>query len=95
LTLEPSLKIISKLREWFPEARLVGWKYEVDGTREEACAKAQQQIEKYQLDASIANGPATKGNFDVIFPDKLTHTRSSKKELVRFLREWLSENLFH
>ena len=91
LTLEPSLKVISKLRGWFPHARLVGWKYEVSGTHEEACIKAQQQIQKYQLDASIANGPATRGDFNVICSDASHHLLSSKKELARFLVTWLQD----
>lgn len=85
LTLEPSLKVIAKLRAWFPRSLLVGWKYEVSGTREEADCKAQQQIEKYQLDASVANGPATGGCFDVMLPDESRHPLTSKKELAVFL----------
>jgi phosphopantothenoylcysteine synthetase/decarboxylase len=30
----PTPKVISELRTWFPQARLVGWKFEVEGTRE-------------------------------------------------------------
>ncbi|MCX6957422.1 MAG: phosphopantothenoylcysteine synthase [Verrucomicrobiae bacterium] len=93
LTLEPSLKVIAQLRACFPHALLVGWKYEVSGTREEADQKAQQQIEKYQLDASIANGPATTGHFDVMLPDESQHALSSKKDLVRFLARWLQDTL--
>ena len=34
--LTPTPKIIADLREWFPRARLVGWKYEVEGGRADA-----------------------------------------------------------
>ena len=34
LTLEPATKVISKIRDWFPASRIVGWKYELEGTRE-------------------------------------------------------------
>jgi phosphopantothenoylcysteine decarboxylase/phosphopantothenate--cysteine ligase len=95
ITLEPSLKVIAKLRAWFPQMLLVGWKYEVSGTREEACDKARQQIEKYQLDASIANGPAVGKGFEVMFRgDEARHAQSSKKELVHFLMTWLSKRKF-
>lgn len=93
LTLEPSLKVISKLRSWFPKALLVGWKYEVSGTREEADDKAQQQIEKYQLDAAVANGPATQNKFDVLFCDKSRHTQPSRKLLTHFLVKWIQDTL--
>lgn len=56
--LEPAPKIIAHLRSWFPQARLVGWKYEVEGDRAEAIAKAGRQISEFQTDACVINGPA-------------------------------------
>ena len=90
MTLQPTMKVISKLRAWFPDACLVGWKYEVDGTASEADAKAEQQIEKYQLDASIANGSALGNGFDFIAATGEARKLASKLELVRFLAEWVS-----
>lgn len=90
LTLEPSLKVIAQLRTWFPSARLVGWKYEVSGTREEACAKAQQQIEKYQLDASIANGPPVGDGFEFLSVVGMRQSLDSKVFLANFLTKWIS-----
>jgi phosphopantothenoylcysteine decarboxylase/phosphopantothenate--cysteine ligase len=54
----PTPKVISNLRKWFPNARLVGWKYEVDGERQDTIAKARQQIADCRTDACVANGPA-------------------------------------
>src|ERR1051326_313117 len=42
--LVPTPKIISQLRHWFPRARLVGWKYEIDGDRAGVIAKAREQL---------------------------------------------------
>src|SRR5438105_818191 len=42
--LVPAAKIISDLRTWFPRARLVGWKYEVEGGRQDAITEAENQI---------------------------------------------------
>ena len=56
--LTPVPKILSRLRGWFPEARLVGWKYEVDGRRPDVIRLAQIQIEENQTNACVANGPA-------------------------------------
>jgi phosphopantothenate---cysteine ligase (CTP) len=56
--LTPTPKIISGLREWFPRAALVGWKYEVDGSRDEVVEKARRQIAGCRTNACIANGPA-------------------------------------
>jgi phosphopantothenoylcysteine synthetase/decarboxylase len=98
LTLQPSLKIVAQLRDYFPSSLLVGWKYEVVGTREEAVRKAGAQIEQCRLDASVANGPATQGQFDLIVRESLsvTHpffTTDSKEQLVRFLARWLRDTL--
>jgi phosphopantothenoylcysteine synthetase/decarboxylase len=51
-------KVISRLRELFPKALRVGWKYEVDGSLAEAWAKARQQIAAHDLHACVVNGPA-------------------------------------
>jgi phosphopantothenoylcysteine synthetase/decarboxylase len=95
MTLQPTKKIIADLRAWFPEARLVGWKYEVDGTAEEACSKALHQIEKYYLDASIANGPAVKSGFEFMSAESSNclershESFSSKVSLASFLVKWI------
>src|SRR5438552_8169714 len=53
--LVPTPKIISELREWFPQARLVGWKYEVDGDRPGVIRLAEKQIAECRTDACVAN----------------------------------------
>jgi phosphopantothenate---cysteine ligase (CTP) len=39
LHLEPSVKVLPELRKLFPKALIVGWKYELEGTREDVVAK--------------------------------------------------------
>ena len=56
--LAPTPKIIAELRQWFPKARLVGWKYEVEGGRAGVMRLAEQQIAECRTDACVANGPA-------------------------------------
>src|SRR5262245_14639225 len=56
--LVPTPKIILGLRECFPKARLVGWKYEVDGDRASVLRLAEKQIAESLTDACVANGPA-------------------------------------
>ena len=56
--LAPTSKIIAELRPWFPKARLVGWKYEVEGGRAGVIRLAEQQIAECRTDACVANGPA-------------------------------------
>lgn len=64
--LVPTLKIISGLRDWFPQARLVGWKYEVDGDRAAVIAAAEKQLRECLTDACVANGPAYGEGFALI-----------------------------
>lgn len=56
--LRPAPKIIARLRSWFPQGLLVGWKYELDGTSPEVLGKGQEQIRAYQTDACVVNGAA-------------------------------------
>jgi phosphopantothenoylcysteine decarboxylase/phosphopantothenate--cysteine ligase len=58
LELKPTPKLIARLREWFPAALLVGWKYEVDGGRDAALGQGRAQISENQTDGCIVNGPA-------------------------------------
>jgi phosphopantothenoylcysteine synthetase/decarboxylase len=64
--LVPTPKIIAELREWFPRARLVGWKYEVEGDRAAVIQLAQRQITECRTDACVANGPAYGGGFGLV-----------------------------
>lgn len=58
LELVPTPKILPRLRDWFPCAHLVGWKYEVDGDRETAIQRGREQILSARTDACVVNGPA-------------------------------------
>jgi phosphopantothenoylcysteine synthetase/decarboxylase len=62
----PTPKIIVQLRHWFPVARLVGWKYEVDGTREDVIKEAERQLAESLTDACVANGPAYGDGFCLV-----------------------------
>jgi phosphopantothenate---cysteine ligase (CTP) len=64
--LVPTPKIIAELRDWFPAARLVGWKYEVDGGRVAAVLAAQAQLAACRTDACVANGPAYGEGFALV-----------------------------
>ena len=76
--LVPTAKIIAKLRAWFPQALLVGWKYEVDGNRASVVAAAQKQIAKCHTDACVANGTAYGEGFGVVTArGSLTHCRET------------------
>jgi len=64
--LVPTPKIIGELREWFPHAWLVGWKYEVEGGRAGVIQLAERQIADCDTDACVANGPAYGPGFGLV-----------------------------
>jgi phosphopantothenoylcysteine decarboxylase/phosphopantothenate--cysteine ligase len=76
--LVPTPKIISELRNLFPTARLIGWKYEVDGDRSTVLAAAERQLRECRTDACVANGPAYGPGFGVVTgPGKSLHRRGA------------------
>lgn len=62
----PTTKIIRHLREWFPDAKLVGWKFEVEGDRRQVLERARAQVQECRTDACVANGPAYGAGFGLI-----------------------------
>lgn len=66
LHLEPAPKILPRLREWFPAAFIVGWKYELDGDRSAALAKGAAQISECCTNACVVNGSAYGEGFGIL-----------------------------
>ena len=64
--LVPTPKLIAHLREWFPAARLIGWKFEVEGERSSVIRQARKQIADCHTDACVANGPAYGPGFGLV-----------------------------
>jgi phosphopantothenoylcysteine synthetase/decarboxylase len=72
--LVPTPKVIAGLRGFFPQAKLVGWKFEVDGDRASVIAAAQNQIHECRTNGCVANGPAYGSGFGLVTGDgKCTH----------------------
>ena len=64
--LVPTPKIIAELRDWYPRAWLVGWKYEVEGDCGSVIGLAQKQISECRTDACVTNGPAYGAGFGLV-----------------------------
>ncbi|HRI13013.1 MAG TPA: phosphopantothenoylcysteine decarboxylase [Verrucomicrobiota bacterium] len=89
LELEPATKILPQLRGWFPNACIVGWKYELAGTRNEALAKAWRQLRDCASDACVLNGVAYGDGFGLCTSDgSLVHCPDAAR-----LSELLIRNL--
>jgi len=92
LVLEPARKVIAEMRSLFPRATLVGWKYELAGTREDALAKAWRQIRDNQTNACVLNGKAYGPGFALCTPPEHIRELRDKTEVIQFLPAWLEEN---
>ena len=80
VTLEPALKLIGDLRVLFPMSKIVGWKYELNGTRDDALAAAARQIESAKTDACVVNGTAFGPGFGVCEPGLASGTEGLRPD---------------
>lgn len=67
--LRPTPKLLPSLREWYPNAEIFGWKYEVEGTKEEALEAGWRQLKEGRTTGCIVNGPAHGPGFSVLGVD--------------------------
>jgi phosphopantothenoylcysteine synthetase/decarboxylase len=91
IVLEPASKVISHLRPLFPQAQLIGWKYELDGTRADAIAKGQQQIREHKTDLCVVNGRAFGQGFEVSDGKVTVAAPNSKAPLADWLSAYLCQ----
>jgi phosphopantothenate---cysteine ligase (CTP) len=83
----PTTKLIHALRGWFPQACVVGWKYEIDGSKASTLDKARQQIADHQTHACVANGPAHGPGFSLVCDNGLTLDCQDRLELFAALEK--------
>jgi len=93
IALEPARKVIAGLRALFPRAVIVGWKYELNGTRNDALAKAWRQLRENQSDACVLNGKAYGDGFALCTPPDQILELPDKTEVARVLPDWLRMRL--
>lgn len=93
LTLVQSTKVISRLREIFPGSVIVGWKYELAGTRIDAMIKASRQLAENETDMCVLNGRAYGPGFGICRNTGLMHECRDKPNLVKYLSSQLHASL--
>ena len=94
LILRPAEKILPRLRALFPQAIIVGWKYELNGSREDALARARGQLDSAHTNACVVNGSSYGAGFGFLARDSQNaHHLDTKTELCRFLCNWTTERL--
>jgi phosphopantothenoylcysteine synthetase/decarboxylase len=85
LTLEPTTKVLPMLRRIFPNAMIVGWKFELDGSQTDVLAKAAEQIRTCETDACVVNGSAWGNGFGVVFKNTKTFAALTRPALCQYL----------
>jgi phosphopantothenoylcysteine synthetase/decarboxylase len=89
LTLDPASKLIHNLRDLFPASRIVGWKYELVGSRADVIAAAIRQLSESRSDACVMNGAAYGGGFGFLEPHQKPVHFADKAPLCAHLVRWL------
>jgi phosphopantothenoylcysteine synthetase/decarboxylase len=89
LKLAPATKLLPELRELFPKARIVGWKYELEGSPEDAVRKAESQLRHSGVDLCVLNGRAYGIGFALCRARQPLIHCQGKEELCDSLVEWL------
>lgn len=87
LELEPAPKVLPRLRGWFPGAWICGWKYELDGSRDDALAAAWRQIAGASTDACVVNGRAWGDGFGLCEPPDSVASCADAEALAARLSE--------
>lgn len=85
LVLKPAVKILPRLRGWFPHAWVVGWKYELEGTRENAIEAARTQLTQKRTDLTVVNGAAYGPGFGVLEGENPPLHFATKRETAQYL----------
>ncbi|HZJ15390.1 MAG TPA: hypothetical protein VFD27_10085, partial [Chthoniobacteraceae bacterium] len=93
LTLEPLPKLVGELRQLFPACGIVGWKYELIGTRDEVLAAAARQMRETGTQMCVVNGAAFGAGFGVCQEDaELVHC-ADKARLCDHLARWAEDGV--
>jgi len=77
--LVPTSKIIAELRGWFPNTKIIGWKFEADGRRADVLRAAEKQLADCATDFCVANGPAYGKGFNLVSVRGQKHFATAEK----------------
>jgi len=85
LTFQPTPKILPRLREWFPKARITSWKFEAAGDHQSSISAAKNQLSSGHSDACVINGPSYGEGFGYLLRGENTRHFANARTLCDFL----------
>lgn len=86
--LQPAPKLLPELRGLFPNAKIVGWKYELEGNRDTALEKGRQQLSENHSALCVVNGAAFETGFGILNPAGACEDVLTRHELCQSLCLW-------
>jgi phosphopantothenate---cysteine ligase (CTP) len=90
IRLLPKPKLIRHLRDWFANAYIIGWKFELEGTPGDAVKEGVRQIELNRTNACVVNGSAFGPGFGFCTAQGLVRTLPTKEALANWLAEFVA-----
>ena len=90
--LVPTEKILPQLRDWHPQACIVGWKYEVDGGREDALSRGRRQLIEARVNACVINGAAYGDGFGLMTGTDSVRHLANTQELFPALERFAAQH---
>lgn len=67
--LRPAPKVLGELSVLFPTAKILGWKYEVEGDAAEAIRRGERQLVTHHAAGCVVNGPALGSELILLRPE--------------------------
>ncbi len=88
--LKPTPKILAQLRDWFPHALIIGWKYELEGGKTEAITRGERQLSECRSDVCIVNGRAYGDGFGWVSNSGPVQHLANQAELFEALERFMA-----
>lgn len=86
--LTPARKVLPELRSIFPEARIVGWKFELEGDAAAAVQRGVSQLRENDSALCVVNGAAFGEGFGVLTPQGALTRVPTRSGLCTWLARW-------
>jgi phosphopantothenoylcysteine synthetase/decarboxylase len=88
LVLTPARKILPQLPQLFPVARVIGWKFELEGDQTSALLRGADQIRENGSALCVVNGAAYGNGYGILTPQGALTKMFTRSDLCTWLTCW-------
>ncbi len=88
LILTPARKILPQLPQLFPMARVIGWKFELEGDQALALLRGADQIRENGAALCVVNGAAFGDGYGILTPQGALTKMLTRSDLCTWLSRW-------